>query len=321
MKRNRFTEEQIIGVLREQEAGAVVAELCRKHGMSSATFYAWKAKDGGMDVSDAKRLRALEDENARLKRLYADAMLDNAGLKELVAKNGDARCQAGRGRATQGEPRGERAAGVRHPCVGAEHGPLSPEAPRRGCLARSAARAGGSASAVRIPPPACPAPRRGLDREPQQDAAALRRGGLGGAPAEVAAPDRGGAHADSEAGGAQQPLVDRLRSRSARERPPVPGADDHRRRDQAVPRRRPGPILVREAGGAGDDRADRAARPARRDRQRQRHRVHLRGGPGLHPGELDWRYIAPGKPRRTHSPRAFRGGCATNASTSTCSSR
>lgn len=66
--------------------GAVVAELCRKHGMSSATFYAWKAKYGGMDVSDAKRLKALEEENARLKRLYADAMLDNAGLKDLLAK-------------------------------------------------------------------------------------------------------------------------------------------------------------------------------------------------------------------------------------------
>lgn len=86
MKRSRFSEEQIIGVLREHDAGAAVAELCRKHGMSSATFYAWKAKFGGMDVSDAKRLKALEEENAKLKRLYADAMLNNAGLKELLAK-------------------------------------------------------------------------------------------------------------------------------------------------------------------------------------------------------------------------------------------
>ena len=86
MKRSRFSEEQIIGVLREHDAGAAVAELCRRHGMSSATFYAWKATVGGMDVSDAKRLKALEEENAKLKRLYADAMLDNAGLKELLAK-------------------------------------------------------------------------------------------------------------------------------------------------------------------------------------------------------------------------------------------
>jgi putative transposase len=89
MKRSRFPEEQIIGVLREQEAGAVVAGLCRKHGMSSATFYAWKAKYGGIDISDAKRLKALEAENAKLKRLYSDAMLDNAGLKELLAKSAD----------------------------------------------------------------------------------------------------------------------------------------------------------------------------------------------------------------------------------------
>lgn len=86
MKRKRFSDEQIIGILKEADTGAVVLDLCRKHGMSSATFYAWKAKYGGLELSEAKRLRALEDENARLKRLLADAMLDNAGLKDLLGK-------------------------------------------------------------------------------------------------------------------------------------------------------------------------------------------------------------------------------------------
>ncbi|WP_184099743.1 IS3 family transposase [Sphingopyxis panaciterrulae] len=86
MKRKQFSEEQIIGILKEAEAGAVVTDLCRRHGMSSATYYAWKAKFGGLEVSDARRLRALEEENARLKRLLADTMLDNAGLKDLLSK-------------------------------------------------------------------------------------------------------------------------------------------------------------------------------------------------------------------------------------------
>jgi putative transposase len=86
MKRSRFTEEQIIAVLREQQAGVSTADVCRKHGISSATFYAWKAKFGGMEVSGAKRLRGLEEENAKLKRLLADAMLDNVALKDLLSK-------------------------------------------------------------------------------------------------------------------------------------------------------------------------------------------------------------------------------------------
>ena len=86
MKRKRFTEQQIIGVLKEHELGAKTADLCRKHGISEATFYNWKSKFGGMDVSEAKRLKGLEAENAKLKRLLADAMLDNAALKDLLSK-------------------------------------------------------------------------------------------------------------------------------------------------------------------------------------------------------------------------------------------
>ena len=86
MKRKQFSEEQIIGILKEAEAGAVVTELCRRHGLSSATYYAWKAKFGGLEVSDAKRLRALEGENGKLKRLLAEAIMDNAGLKDLLSK-------------------------------------------------------------------------------------------------------------------------------------------------------------------------------------------------------------------------------------------
>lgn len=87
MKRSRFSEEQIIGILKEHEAGLSATELCRKYGISDATFYTWRKKYGGMQVSDARRLKALEEENAKLKRLLADAMLDVSTLREMLGKN------------------------------------------------------------------------------------------------------------------------------------------------------------------------------------------------------------------------------------------
>ena len=86
MRKSRFSEEQVIAILAEQERGMATAEVCRRHGISQNTFYKWKAKFGGMDVSDARKLKSLESENARLKRLLADAMLDNAVLKDLLGK-------------------------------------------------------------------------------------------------------------------------------------------------------------------------------------------------------------------------------------------
>ena len=119
MKQSRLSEEQIIGILREQEAGIAVKELCRKHGVSSPTFYKWKARFGGMEVSEARKLRTLEEENGRLERLLADAMLDNAALKDLLGKSGDARRASGGCGASAVRPRDERASGV----PGAGRGP------------------------------------------------------------------------------------------------------------------------------------------------------------------------------------------------------
>lgn len=87
MKRSRFSEEQIIGILKEHQAGLSASELCRRHGISDATFYKWRSKYGGMELSEAKRLKALEEENGKLKRLLADAMLDVSTLREMLGKN------------------------------------------------------------------------------------------------------------------------------------------------------------------------------------------------------------------------------------------
>lgn len=87
MKRSRFSEEQIIGILKEHQAGLPAAELCRKHGISDATFYKWRSRYGGMEISDARKLRGLEDENRKLKKLLAESMLDVSTLKEMLGKN------------------------------------------------------------------------------------------------------------------------------------------------------------------------------------------------------------------------------------------
>jgi putative transposase len=97
MKRSRFTEEQIIGVLEEHQAGVSAADICRRHGISEATFYTWRSKYGGLEVSEARRLKALEEENAKLKKLLAESMLDVSTLREMLAKTHNARCMEGRG--------------------------------------------------------------------------------------------------------------------------------------------------------------------------------------------------------------------------------
>jgi putative transposase len=129
MKRSRFSEEQIIAILKEQEAGMKTADLCRKHGISGATFYKWKSKYGGLDVSEARRLRVLEDENAKLKKLLAETMLDNAVLKDLSSKNGNARRKAFGRRACPGGLRAERASGVFHRRGGPARHSLSVSSP------------------------------------------------------------------------------------------------------------------------------------------------------------------------------------------------
>lgn len=152
MKRSWFSEEQIITMLKEQEVGMPTADACCKHGVSSATFYKYKAKYGGLEVSDARRLRALEEEKGKLKKLLAEAMLDNAILKDVAAKkNGSARCEAGGGGACRGDPRGEPAPGVPSLVRGSVERALSQRAPRRRRGAGSDGGRRGRVAALRLP--------------------------------------------------------------------------------------------------------------------------------------------------------------------------
>ena len=112
MKKSRYTEEQIIGILKQHEAGVKTAELCREHGISEATFYNWKAKFGGLDVSEAQRLRQMEDENRRLKQLVADLSLDKEMLKAVIRKNGWSLPAEERGGVRFGGVRAERTHGL-----------------------------------------------------------------------------------------------------------------------------------------------------------------------------------------------------------------
>jgi putative transposase len=166
MKGKRFSEEQIIAVLKESEAGAKTKELCRRHGISEATFYNWKAKYAGMTVSEARRLKELEAENSKLKRLLADAELDKAALKDLLGENGKPAGEARSGDGTDERAQLRCDARVR---AGADLGvtvSLS-FAPSRLCVAaRAHLRHRSHEAPLRLPPRSHPAATRGLEREP-----------------------------------------------------------------------------------------------------------------------------------------------------------
>src|ERR1700722_18194342 len=222
MKRARFTEEQIIGVLKEHEAGAKPADLARKHGVSEATLYNWKSKYGGMDVSEARRLKQLEDENAKLKKLLAEQMLDAAALRELLSKNGRARRQARRRRASAGRDGPFGTAGLLHCRRGSQDDPL-PLTTRAGhgtsdAIARSRQRT----AALRLSAPVHPAaPGRRTVRDQPHLSALSRRRPDGAQAASLAARSRD-AGAGPGRGGRQRPPVSGFCPRPARLRPTIP---------------------------------------------------------------------------------------------------
>jgi putative transposase len=157
MRKSRFSEEQIIGILKEHQAGLPVTEICRRHGISDATFYTWRSKYGGLEVSEAKRLKALEEENRKLKKLLAEQMLDAATLPEMLAKTSDAQFkEAGRDLGDRAE-RILATAGVRACRPRAQDLSLPLPSFRRRRTPPAAAPARRRAASLRLPPPADPA--------------------------------------------------------------------------------------------------------------------------------------------------------------------
>jgi putative transposase len=211
MKGTGFSEEQIIGVLREHKAGAKTEEVCRRHGISSATFYKWKSKYGGLEVSDAKRLKALEDENRRLKRLLADSMLDNAALKDLLGKTFKACGATSSSGQSDGASRAESGACVRVGGVGSVDPALPVQATRGRGNKGTAAGAGRGAAAFRSPAPGVDAGARRSADEPQEALPDIPRGAAHGAPAQRA--QAGVGHSGVGYSGAPMALPSRINQR------------------------------------------------------------------------------------------------------------
>lgn len=299
MKRSRFTEDQIIGILKEQEAGVPVADLCRKHGVSNASIYKWKARYGGMDVSEARRLKALEDEYARLKKLLADAMLDNSALKDLLGKcmvrpvrarvrdiaNDDSSCINVSGLSRVGrccsQAMMRSAHAVPNKWFGHEARFFAQGLAIDGCTFCSDVK--------------------GMWSTTSDCSGSIARRSWPCA-AEAPASGHGDTGANVDPDGPQPALVARLRLRPDDRLPALQGADGSRRLHAGMPRPGRRHFAVWTAGGARTRSAHRQAREAGNDRQRQRHRVHLERHPRLRRSDAD--RLALHRPRQA-DPDAF----------------